>query len=183
MKWRGDLYEGVEGGYVLCSEKYLPSLRIFHTANINFAGLCCRPQTIVPAKHIYSLDIVTSKNSFAVILEEFGTHKNFHYNYDDLLPPLPRPQIADGLRYLHSLYIVHRDVKPSNVLVWSLHPEKGIDVKLTDYGISQFSSPSGLRRHRGTEEYMAPELFRSRNYDEKVCEGVGWGVREWCMRV
>lgn len=78
------------------------------------------------------------------------------------------PQIADGLRYLHSLYIVHCDVKPSNVLVWSLHPERGVDVRLTDYGIAQFSSPSGLRRHRGTEEYMAPELFRGRNYDEKV---------------
>ena len=80
-------------------------------------------------------------------------------------------QIADGIRYLHSLYIVHRDIKPSNVLVWALHPRRGVDVKLADYGVSQFYSPSGLHRHKGTEEYMAPELFHDRRklaYDEKV---------------
>ena len=80
-------------------------------------------------------------------------------------------QIADGIRYLHSLFIIHRDIKPSNVLVWSLHPDKEVDVRLADYGVSQFSTPSGLWRHKGTEEYMAPELFKShRNqaYDEKV---------------
>ena len=90
-------------------------------------------------------------------------------------------QIADGIRYLHSLYIVHRDIKPSNVLVWDLQPDRtsnhtllrgrGVDVKLADYGVSQFYSPSGLRRHKGTEEYMAPELFsdsRKIVYDEKV---------------
>ena len=90
-------------------------------------------------------------------------------------------QIADGIRYLHSLYIVHRDIKPSNVLVWDLQPDhtsdrtplrgRGVDVKLADYGVSQFYSPSGLRRHKGTEEYMAPELFSDNRkvvYDEKV---------------
>ena len=79
-------------------------------------------------------------------------------------------QVADDIRYLHSLYIVHRDIKPSNVLIWSLHPEKGVDVKLADYGVSQFNAPGGLHRHRGTEEYMAPELFRHSYmaYDEKV---------------
>lgn len=80
-------------------------------------------------------------------------------------------QVADGIRYLHSLYIVHRDIKPGNVLIWSLHHEKGgVDVKLADYGVSQFNTPGGLHRQRGTEEYMAPELFRHSYtaYDEKV---------------
>ena len=79
--------------------------------------------------------------------------------------------MANGLDYLHSLFIIHRDVKPSNVLVWSLSPEDGVDVRLTDYGVSQFSSPSGLRSMKGTEEYMAPELCKYGEqsfYDEKV---------------
>ena len=66
--------------------------------------------------------------------------------------------------------MVHRDIKPANVLIWSLHPDY-VDAKLADYGVSQFYTPGGLRRHKGTEEYMAPELFRSHNnltYDEKV---------------
>ena len=81
------------------------------------------------------------------------------------------PQIADGICYLHSLFIIHRDIKPSNMLVWSLHPSLGVDIRLADYGVSQFATPSGLRRHKGTEEYMAPELFRgdgTLTYDEKV---------------
>lgn len=80
-------------------------------------------------------------------------------------------ELADGIRYLHSLYIVHRDIKPSNILVWALHPDRGVDVRLADYGVSQFSTPSGLWRHKGTEEYMAPELFNTKSnqgYDEKV---------------
>ena len=83
----------------------------------------------------------------------------------------PSTQVADGIRYLHSLYIVHRDIKPSNVLIWSLHPDRGVDVKLADYGVSQFNAPGGLHRQRGTEEYMAPELFHQHSsvaYDEKV---------------
>lgn len=79
-------------------------------------------------------------------------------------------KIADGIRYLHSVYVVHRDIKPGNVLIWSLHPDC-VDAKLADYGVSQFYTPGGLRRHKGTEEYMAPELFRNRaslTYDEKV---------------
>ena len=81
-------------------------------------------------------------------------------------------QIADGLHYLHSLFIIHRDIKPGNVLVWSLSSQDGVDVRLTDYGVSQFSSPLGLRSVKGTEEYMAPELCKYGEqscYDEKVC--------------
>ena len=91
-------------------------------------------------------------------------------------PPL---QIASGLQYLHSLYIIHRDIKPSNILVWSLNPSSGVRIRITDCGLSQFSTPRGLRVATGTEEYMAPELLRSsRNqlYNEKV--GIDWGT---CM--
>ena len=79
-------------------------------------------------------------------------------------------QIADGLHYLHSLYLIHRDVKPGNALVWSLSPEK-VDVRLADYGFSQFSTPVGLGKGSGTEEYLAPEilgLHGATTYDEKV---------------
>ena len=47
-----------------------------------------------------------------------------------------------------------------------------MDIKLADYGVSQFYSPSGLHQQKGTEEYMAPELFHDKGertaYDEKV---------------
>ena len=56
----------------------------------------------------------------------------------------------------------------------------GVDVRLADYGVSQVSTPSGLWRNRGTEEYMAPELRDSHNtaYDEKVRM---YNVNSTCM--
>ena len=53
-----------------------------------------------------------------------------------------------------------------------------MDIRLTDYGVSQFLSPSGLRSMKGTEEYMAPELCRYGEqsfYDEKVSESTHCG--------
>ena len=56
--------------------------------------------------------------------------------------------------------------------MWSLHPVNGVNVKISDCGLSQFTTPLGLHRQKGTEDYMAPELFtngRKWSYDEKVC--------------
>lgn len=61
-------------------------------------------------------------------------------------------QAVDGLTYLHSLGIVHGDIKPANLLLTVDH-----HVYLTDFGITQLieSAFQGIRV--GTPEYMAPE--------------------------
>ncbi|KAG0558632.1 hypothetical protein KC19_10G042400 [Ceratodon purpureus] len=68
-------------------------------------------------------------------------------------------RIAQGMRFLHYRDVVHRDLKASNVLV--PHHPGSIDVKIADFGLSQFIDPSGESSagHVGSRYWRAPELL------------------------
>jgi serine/threonine protein kinase len=72
-------------------------------------------------------------------------------------------QIASGLAYLHSLGILHRDLKLSNLLL-SVDYRR---VKISDFGLAAKVVPqAGGERHTlcGTPNYMAPEVASRRPY-------------------
>ncbi|HWH06349.1 MAG TPA: serine/threonine-protein kinase, partial [Gaiellaceae bacterium] len=82
-------------------------------------------------------------------------------------------QILDGLAHAHGRGIVHRDVKPSNVL---LADEEGLSVRVLDFGLAQFDEAETLTAVGdvpGTLAYISPERLRG----EEACAGSDvWAV-------
>lgn len=74
-------------------------------------------------------------------------------------------QVASGLAYAHEHDIVHRDVKPSNIMV-----VRDGHIKITDFGIARMAS-SAVRTQTGmvlgSPKYMSPEQVMGRSIDQR----------------
>jgi eukaryotic-like serine/threonine-protein kinase len=69
---------------------------------------------------------------------------------------------ARGLAAAHAAGIVHRDVKPQNILV------AGDRVLVTDFGVAMRTEAGGDGNIAGTPAYMAPEQFRGDRLDPRT---------------
>ena len=68
-------------------------------------------------------------------------------------------EIACGLNYIHSMNLVHRNIKPSNILISLTYP---VLIKISDFGSSKPIDYEGLFKNRGvdgTEHWRAPECL------------------------
>src|SRR4051812_38248251 len=92
-------------------------------------------------------------------------------------------QVADALAHAHGRGIVHRDVKPSNVLLAQHVGAEAdeIDVRLLDFGLAQmaeFDTLTGLGDVPGTLAYIAPERLQGLTATESA-DVWGLGVVLW----
>jgi len=74
-------------------------------------------------------------------------------------------QVADGLAEAHRLGVVHRDLKPQNVMI-----DKGGNAKIMDFGIARSIREKGITGPSvmiGTPEYMSPEQAEAKEVDER----------------
>jgi len=77
-------------------------------------------------------------------------------------------QLSTGLEYIHSKNIVHRDIKPGNILIFN-SLTGGVEMKWSDFGLSKTTKMNGefsLSENRGTICYWAPEFFNPRPGDD-----------------
>ncbi|MEU6145118.1 serine/threonine-protein kinase [Streptomyces sp. NPDC047081] len=114
-------------------------------------------------------DLVVDGNDLALVMDLVrGTDLRTRLDRDRRLAPAAAvaivADIADGLAAAHAAGVVHRDVKPENVLLdmqGPLGPGGSHPALLTDFGVAKLiDSPRRTRATKiiGTPDYLAPEI-------------------------
>ncbi len=71
-------------------------------------------------------------------------------------------QLAQGLKYIHEMGMVHRDIKPQNVLIWVNPKNDQVSMKWADFGLSKKVNERGTYSMsttiKGSENWFAPEV-------------------------
>ncbi|MCW3042791.1 MAG: serine/threonine protein kinase [Actinobacteria bacterium] len=117
-------------------------------------------------------DLVVDGDTLAILSDLIpGTDLRRHLNASGTLPAATAAaitaQVLRGLAAGHAQGVIHRDVKPENILVDSDGPEAGAPgpavplARVADFGVARLAGTSGLTRMTsliGTPVYMAPEM-------------------------
>lgn len=116
-------------------------------------------------------DLVDDANGFALAMDYIEGQELRHFldergrvPVDVALDIISR--VLDALEYAHNKGVVHRDVKPANVMI-----ESDGSVFLTDFSIARMAGTEKLTKTGmviGTPEYMAPEQFDGKEVDARA---------------
>ncbi|ANZ74978.1 BA75_02519T0 [Komagataella pastoris] len=184
----------------IVDRKSKPSLGKVHTnteekvkREIAIMKKCDHPHVV---KLIEVLDDATSRKIYMVL--EYLEKGEIKWSKKDEVTGELRPylkfhearqvfrDVVSGLEYLHYQGVIHRDIKPGNLLV-----SQSNIVKISDFGISYASSLESnteyeLAKTAGTPAFMAPELCSTNGYkpDTKVTHKIDiWalGVTLYCL--
>ncbi|CAI7891299.1 unnamed protein product [Closterium sp. NIES-53] len=137
--------------------------RLDHPNVVRFIGACQRPPTWC-------------------ILTEYlggGSLRGFLQKREGQLLPLQEVvrlalDIARGMAYLHAEGVVHRDLKPDNLVLTT-----DTIVKITDFGVARLEADTSLMTaETGTYRWMAPEVVDHRPYTKNV-DVYSFGIVLW----
>lgn len=71
-------------------------------------------------------------------------------------------QVCEAINEIHSLRIIHRDIKPQNIVI---HDNV---IKLCDFGWSVYQDNKLRTTFCGTPLYVCPQILKGKEYDEKI---------------
>ena len=74
-------------------------------------------------------------------------------------------QLLEALSTLHSMNIIHADLKPENIMVKSYNP---IEIRVIDLGNGSFTHDKNLSFYVQSRSYRAPEVVLGCGYNEKI---------------
>lgn len=142
-----------------------------HENFIKVYGVCLEANLESPTFHIV-MEYFDCDNLYEVLfmpeikkIHKFDLFKKVHV----------ARQICIGITYLHSKAVLHRDIKPTNILIGYPKNDNFYEcfVKLCDFGLSKCTKisksvasimASNRTRCIGTYQYMAPEVLRPKKF-------------------
>ncbi|WRT65376.1 uncharacterized protein IL334_002319 [Kwoniella shivajii] len=124
---------------------------------------------------LYEAISVPTADALVLVLEYMpgGTLMEIKVGSDDAHAAVPYPlhqsreyfrQLCLGLEYLHANGVIHRDIKPDNVL---LSANKEL-VKLCDFGVSEMFTAADddrIKKSGGSPAFLSPESFTAHQQD------------------
>jgi serine/threonine-protein kinase len=174
------------GGMAVVYKAYQPSLNRYVAIKVlppqfafdrEFVQRFLREARSAAALHhpnIVTIHDILHQDGFYFIVMEFVEGKTL----DQMVAesgrlPLPRiqhiiSQVVDALEHAHQRGLIHRDIKPTNIMV---DAQRNDHVTLMDFGLVRAAEDSGLTKTGtivGTPEYMSPEQAEGGEIDRRT---------------
>jgi eukaryotic-like serine/threonine-protein kinase len=142
------------------------ALKVPHRQNLDFTEMLREPRLLASLNHPNIVTVLTAEkqdNTFFIVMEYVPGETLEHVIEREGALELSRAldytcQICNAIDHAHRQGVIHRDLRPGNVLV----TEKGM-VKVADFGTSRFLE---IAAHGttviGSPPYMAPEQFQGK---------------------
>lgn len=165
------LNNGISGSVYLCElrsdSSYLFAVKIVEKDNLISINeteknkLCS-----IDHRNIVRLKDIVEENNFYYFIYEYCPYGNL-LNYLSRKQSVSEKVLVDicrqlflGLKYLHDNQIIHREIKPENILVYNIDSDESIQIKITDFGTSLYMKKKVNKNDYLSLIYTPPEAFQ-----------------------
>ena len=121
-------------------------LQLHYPCLVSLIGICVHPLMVLV------LELAPLKSlDFPILGKKIPVHRLTIFRI--------ATEVAAALHFLHNRGIIFRDLKASNILLWTLDPDSLCHCKLADFSIATKVTISGNRGLLGTKGFTAPEVL------------------------